>query len=50
MDYGTYFNKKKNRDLLCKQKDDMDSKDYPYTPLTRAKSPYEGRKVSDGIV
>ena len=35
---------------MCKQKDDMDSKDYPYTPLTRAKSPYEGRKVSDGIV
>ena len=25
---------KKNRDLLCKQKDDMDSKDYPYTPNT----------------
>ena len=24
--------KKKNRDLLWKQKDDMDSKDYPYTP------------------
>ena len=27
--------KKKNRDLLYKQKDDLDSKDYPYTPWNR---------------
>ena len=29
-----WIRKKKNRDLFYKQKYDLDSKDYPYTPNT----------------